>query len=64
MDEVKVATAFSEVEADQLVMLLEAEGIPADHTGGTAQFGFAAEIDIRVPAEHAERARELVGSRP
>jgi hypothetical protein len=61
MADVTVATALNELEAEQICALLRSEGIPSYSTGASmARYISFANIEIRVAAENAERARELV----
>jgi type III secretory pathway lipoprotein EscJ len=61
MADVTVATALTELEAEQVAALLRAEGIGSYVQGANAsQFVPLQPIEIRVAEEDAARARELV----
>ena len=65
-DAILLYRAADATEGALIVQVLEENRIPTSHTDGIATIGFgelpadARQIDIWVPKEHAERARELI----
>jgi hypothetical protein len=63
MDDVTVATALTELEAEQVAALLRAEGIASYIQGASStRYVPLQPIEIRVAGENAERALELVAA--
>src|SRR3954447_15104965 len=61
MGDVTVATALTELEAEQVASLLRAEGIPSYIQGASStRYVPLQPIEIRVSDDDAARARELV----
>jgi Putative prokaryotic signal transducing protein len=61
MADVTIATALTELEAEQIASLLRAEGIVSYIQGASsAQYVPLQPIEIRVSERDAARARELV----
>ena len=61
MEDVTIATALTELEAEQIAALLRAEGIPSYIQGANStQYLPLQPIEVRVAEQDAARARELV----